>query len=104
SYFRRVFGNFQLTDNRALSSADFDRFTFAVPTDSRLPNSRPPLTAVDAKCPKAWAQDYFVTLADDQDVKITDHWNGVDFTVNARPRTGLTFGGSAGLGLAHVTR
>jgi hypothetical protein len=35
------------------------------------------------------AQDYFVTLADDQNVKITDHWDGVDFTVNARPKTGL---------------
>jgi hypothetical protein len=69
--------NFQLTDNRALSSADFDTFTFAVPTDSRLPNSGATLTAVDARFPKALAQDYFVTLADDQNVKITDHWNGV---------------------------
>jgi hypothetical protein len=69
-------------------------FTFVVPTDSRLPNSGKTLTAVDARFPKALAQDYFVTLADDQNVKITDHWDGVDFTVNARPKTGLTFGGA----------
>src|SRR4030095_15091107 len=56
SYFRRIFGNFQMTDNRALSPADFDTFTFTVPTDSRLPNSGKTLTAVDARFPKALAQ------------------------------------------------
>jgi hypothetical protein len=98
SYFRRIFGNFQMTDNRALSTADFDTFTFVVPTDSRLPNSGKTLTAVDARFPKALAQDYFVTLADDQGVKITDHWDGVDFTVNARPKNGLTLGGGVSVG------
>ncbi len=98
SYFRRIFGNFQMTDNRALKTADFDTFTFTVPTDTRLPSSGASLTAVDARFPQALGQDYFVTLADDQNVKITDHWDGIDFTVNARPRAGFTMGGGVSVG------
>jgi hypothetical protein len=98
SYFRRVFGNFQMTKNRAVSSADFNKFTFTVPTDSRLPNSGATLTAFDARAPQAFFQDYFVSLADDQDVKITDHWDGVDVTANARLRNGLTLQGGLSVG------
>ena len=43
-------------------------------------------------------RSYFVTLADDQNVKTTDHWDGVDFTVNARPKNGLTLGGGVSVG------
>jgi len=97
SYFRRIFGNFQMTSNRALSAASFDRFTFTVPNDPRLPNAGATLTAVDARFPQAFAQDYFVTLADDQNVNMTDHWDGVDLTTHARLRN-LTLQGGLSVG------
>ena len=37
SYARRVYGNFLVTDNRAIGPADFDPFTVTAPIDSRLP-------------------------------------------------------------------
>ena len=37
NYVRRTWGNLKTTINRALTPADFDTFTYNVPTDSRLP-------------------------------------------------------------------
>ncbi len=36
-YFRTWYGNFQVTDNRALAPADYDPFCVTAPTDNRLP-------------------------------------------------------------------
>jgi hypothetical protein len=99
SYFRRTYGNFQMTKSKAVTAANFDTFTFTVPTDSRLPSSGATLTAVDLRFPFPFVPpDYFVSLADDQGVKITDHWDGFDLTVNARPRNGLTLQGGLSMG------
>jgi hypothetical protein len=38
AYFRRTYENFSITDNRAVSASDFDRFGITVPVDPRLPN------------------------------------------------------------------
>ena len=35
-YFRRIYGNFNVQDNEALSRADFTEFSVVVPTDARL--------------------------------------------------------------------
>ena len=37
-YFRRWFGNFQVTQLRGLTAADFDRYSVTAPLDSRLPD------------------------------------------------------------------
>jgi hypothetical protein len=94
-YFRRWYGNFTTIDNRALSPSDFDPFTITAPADSRLPNGganvisglynvRPDKFTVPA--------DNFVTFARGYGRQI-EHWNGVDFTVNARLRDGLLMQG-----------
>jgi hypothetical protein len=99
SYFRRIYGNFQMTSSKAVTPADFDTFTFQVPNDPRLPNAGQTLSAVDMRFPFPFLPpQYFTTLADSQNVKITDHWDGVDFTVNARPRTGVTLQGGISVG------
>ena len=39
SYVRRVYGNFIVTDNRALSPADYDPFSITAPVDTRQPRA-----------------------------------------------------------------
>jgi len=99
SYFRRIYGNFQMTMDKGLTASNFDKFTFQVPTDSRLPNSGATLTAYDLRFPYPFQPPkYFVTLAGDQGVTMTDHWDGFDITANARPRNGLTLQGGVSVG------
>jgi hypothetical protein len=100
SYFRRWYGNFTTTDNRALGPADFDPFSITAPADSRLPggggytigglyNVRPDRFSVPA--------DNLVTFASQYGTQI-EHWNGVDVAVNARLREGLLLQGGFSTG------
>lgn len=100
SYFRRWYGNFTTTDNRALTPSDFDPFTITAPADSRLPgggsyvvsglyNVRPDKFSVPA--------DNFVTFASNYGTQI-EHWNGADVIVNARLREGLLLQGGFSTG------
>ena len=91
SYFRRWYGNFFATDNRALSASDFDTFTLTAPTsDPRLPTAGSSIGPLYNVKPEKFgiAADNFITGADAFGEQI-EHWNGVDFTVNARPDSGI---------------
>jgi hypothetical protein len=90
-YYRTWYGNFVVTDNRALSPADFDRFSITAPRDSRLPdgggyvveglyNVKPAMFSVPA--------DNFITYSKNYGDQ-TNRWDGFDISVNARPRAGL---------------
>jgi hypothetical protein len=98
-YFRRVFGNFFVTDNRATQASDYDFFTITAPADARLPggggqaiaqlpNVRPALASVT---------DNFQTFSDVYGRQIR-HWNGVEANFTARVRDGLTFQGGMSTG------
>jgi hypothetical protein len=100
SYFRRWFGNFIVTDDRAVAPSDFDRFSITAPPHPRLPggggyvisglyNVNPAKFGVPA--------ENFLTFADNYGKQIR-HWNGVDVTVNARPRAGVMLGGGTSTG------
>ena len=83
SYFRRWFGNFVVTDNRATTAADYTFFDLPVPADSRLPISGVVRGFADIN-PAAFGRvDTLVTAASNYG-KQTQRWNGVDVTLNAR--------------------
>jgi hypothetical protein len=93
SYFRRWYGNFQVSNNTAYSAADFDVVSTAAPLDPDLPGgggfpipgvyNLKPSVALEGR-----SDHYFVTLAD-RFGKQTEHWNGVDVLANARLRNGV---------------
>ena len=90
-YFRRWYGNFRVTDNTALAPTEFTAYTVTVPADPPLSSSGQTLTAFDAN---RVVQAQNVTTRTSNHGEQFERWNGVDFTVNARPANGaLLFGG-----------
>jgi hypothetical protein len=94
-YWRTWRGNFVVTDNRAVGPADYDPFSITAPLDPRLPNGGAYVISglYDLK-PTSFGRptDTLITTAGRFGKQI-DHWNGVDITVNARPRGGITLQG-----------
>jgi hypothetical protein len=83
-----------VTQNRAASPTDYDRYCIAAPVDSRLPGGGgQQICGYDVKPQKVGLVDNFITRAETFG-KQYENWNGVDLTVNARlPRGGLLQGG-----------
>jgi hypothetical protein len=99
-YFRRAYGNFNVTDNRTLSAEDFDTFSITAPRDSRLPDGGGQVVSGLRDLRPArfgLAADNFVTHAKNFGDQ-TEYWHGVDFTLNARPRQGLLLQGGTSTG------
>ena len=99
-YFRRVYGNFQITDNEALSASDFTQYSVTAPTTSTLggtlPNAGGAVTSL-------FDQNIIVpsrNVVKDASVFGTQlqHWNGFDFTVDARLRNGVSLQGGVSTG------
>jgi hypothetical protein len=98
SYARRVWGNFQVTDNRAVGPADFDPFTIAVAQDPRLPEGGGySLQFYDINPTKFGQFDNFITFSDNYGKQIY-HFNGIDLNVNARFPFALTVQGGFSTG------
>jgi hypothetical protein len=99
-YFRRWYGNFIVTDDRAVTSADYDRFGVTAPTtDSQLSNGGAKVDGIFNLKPAAFGRpsDNLVTFASNYGKQI-QHWNGFDLTVNARPREGVFLQGGMSTG------
>ena len=100
AYSRRSFHSFTITDNLVRDPSQYDAWTINAPSDSRLPGGGGyPITlytptATAAAIP---AQNY-ITWETDFGPARTSYWQGVDFTINARVRQGLTlqFGTNTG--------
>jgi hypothetical protein len=94
-YWRTWFGNFIVTQNRAYAPADFDTFSITAPVDPHLPGGGGyVISGLSDTKPAAFGRSYdgFLTFAKNFGRQI-DHWNGVDVTVNARPRPGVLLQG-----------
>lgn len=94
SYFRRIYGNFSVQDNLAVTAADFDPYCVTTPSDARLPDggNRRLCGMFDRVLTKVGLTDSFVTAASNYGEQL-DHWNGVDITMNARMAKLLVQGG-----------
>jgi hypothetical protein len=97
-YFRRWYGNFPTTDNLAYTLSDFTRTTVTAPSDPRLPDGggqRLEDVYYLQGFPKQ--DNYLVTFADNYGKQI-EHWDGMDFSANARLRNGVTIQGGVSTG------
>ena len=92
AYNRRWFHGEKVTDNRLRGPEDYEPFTILAPQDPRLPGGGGypiALSMVTAAAANRGAQNY-VTFETDFGPERTSYWHGVDFTLNARLRQGLT--------------
>jgi hypothetical protein len=94
-YFRRWYGNFRVNDNVALAPGDFTAFTVTAPQATGLSSSGQALTVFDAN---RVVQAQTVTTRASHYGEQIERWNGVDVTINARPREGLVFFGGVSTG------
>jgi hypothetical protein len=100
AYSRRSFHSFTVTDNQARNPSQYEAWTINAPSDPRLPDGggypitiyTPTQAAADTP-----AQNY-ITWETDFGPARSSYWQGVDFTLNARVRQGLTlqFGTTTG--------
>jgi len=98
-YNRRWFGNHFFTDNRAISPQDFDTATMTAPQNANLPNGGGyPVTFVTRNTRSLLgATDNYYTFASDYG-ETTTYWHGVDVSMNARIRNGITVQGGTSTG------
>jgi hypothetical protein len=84
-------------DDLSVTPASYSTVTIAAPADSRLPNGGGyTLTGVGLS-PTAGPPSYFVTLSNNYG-KQTEHFDGVNISVNARLQNGLLLNGGLGTG------
>ena len=99
-YFRRIYGNFNIVDNEALSASDFTQYSVAIPSTQTkvgtLPNAGGTISGLyDPNInpsPRNVVKDAAVFG------KEQSHWNGFDVSVDARLRNGLLFQGGVSSG------
>ena len=98
-YFRRWYGNFQVTDNLRVEAADFDRFSIIAPTDPRLPDGGGyTVDGLVNVTPAKFGQSLEYNTLSKKYGKQTEHWNGVDLTLQARMQSGLMLTGGFSTG------
>jgi hypothetical protein len=98
-YFRRIYGNFIVTDNLALAPSDFTTFNIPVPSDARLPTGGGGTLSglYDVVLSKFGQVNNLVTASSNYGTQ-TEHWNGVDFNVESRLQNSLTIQGGFSTG------
>jgi Carboxypeptidase regulatory-like domain len=99
SYNRRSFGNFFVTDNQRTTASDYQTWTMLIPQDPLLPDAETTASYynVTQAASNRGAQSY-QTFETDFAPARTQYWHGVNVSLNARFRNGLTVQGGTGTG------
>jgi hypothetical protein len=98
-YFRRWFGNFYTADNRFTTTADYTPFSIPIPVDSRLPDGGGgTVTGLYNLVPEKVGQDDVYSQLASNFGEIKENWQGVDVSLNARLRNGVTVQGGTSSG------
>jgi hypothetical protein len=99
SYNRRSFGNFFVTDNQRSTAADYDRWTVQIPQNPLLPDAGSTATYYNiTPAANARGVQNYQTFETDFAPARTQYWHGVNVSLNARLRNGLTIQGGTGTG------
>lgn len=96
AYFRRWYGNFQVSDNLLVRPADYDTYCVIAPVDARLPatvSGEQICGLYDLNPSQRGLSNVLLTSSAKYGDRY-EHWNGADLTVQARlPRGVLVQGG-----------
>jgi len=97
-YNRRWFENFFVVDNQAVTPDDFDKYTLTAPLNPGLPGGGGyAFTALNVKPAKFGVFNNYYTLSSNYGDE-TRYWQGVDVTLTARVKDGLTLTGGTSTG------
>jgi hypothetical protein len=98
-YFRRWFGNFYTADNSLTTAADYTPFSIPIPVDPRLPGGGGgTVTGLYNLVPNMVGQELMDQQLTSNFGEMIENWHGVDLSVNARLRNGLTVQGGTSSG------
>jgi hypothetical protein len=100
SYFRKWFGNFVVTDNQAVSPADYDTFSVTAPRDPRLPGGGAyAVSGLFDLNPSKFGvpANNLVTLSSKYGEQV-QYWQGADVNINMRPAEGVLLQGGTSTG------
>ncbi len=97
-YYRTWYGNFAVTDNTLVSPSDYDSYCITAPTNARLPNSGQQVCDILEIKPAKFGQVNNVVNLDSQYGGQSEHYDGVDVTLNARLAGGGLIGGGFATG------
>ncbi|HEY6509189.1 MAG TPA: carboxypeptidase regulatory-like domain-containing protein, partial [Vicinamibacterales bacterium] len=100
-YNRRWFDPFSITDNRAVTPANYDGYSIPVPNDPRLPNGGGYVIGdlFDINPTAFGRTDNYITLTENYG-KAQNYWHGFNVQVNARLSNSLTLQGGTNTGRA----
>jgi hypothetical protein len=98
-YYRRWFGNFYTSNNRLTTTADYTPFSVPIPVDPRLPGGGGgTVTGLYNLVPGKVGQEDLYSQLSSEFGEMTENWHGVDVSLNARLRNGLTVQGGTSSG------
>jgi hypothetical protein len=98
-YVRRWYGNFYTADNTMTTAADYTPFSIPIPVDPRLPGGGGgTVSGLYNLVPGKVGQEVMYQQLSSNFGEMVERWQGIDVTLNARLRNGLTVQGGTSTG------